>query len=414
VNVEPLNLGYNKRGYKMDFQFGDREEALRREIRDFVKQELPPGWLRNALGEESRDEDWAFTLSISKKLSEKGWLTMTWPKEYGGMGASLWEHLVFREEAGYWGIPGVTMGVGGVDWVGPSLILYGTDEQKKKFLPQIASGEANGVWCTGYSEPNAGSDFANIRTRAILEGDAYVVNGQKIWTSAAHRSRWMWLAAVTAPQEPRKHKRISILVVDMKSEGVTVNPIINYAGYHFFNEVFLDDVKVPAENLVGEENRGWYQLMSSLAHERGSIAPGSCGFNQRILDELIQYTKKTGLIKNPELRHKLADRAIEIHSQKVLVYQTIWKMSKGQVPVYEPARDKVFNDWISERLSMTGMEILGLYSQSDPQSQDTRWKKIKGAIEVMYWFFPGLAIAGGTGEIQKNIIATFGLELPRA
>lgn len=398
----------------MDFQFGEKEEALRKEIREFVKQELPPGWIRNALAEESTDEAWAFTLSISKKLSEQGWLTMAWPKEYGGMGASLWEQLVFREEAGYWGIPGVTMGVGGVDWVGPSLILYGSEELKKTHLPLIASGEQDGVWCTGYSEPNAGSDFANIRTKAIKDGDEYVVNGQKIWTSAAHRSRWMWLAAVTAPEEPKKHKRISILIVDMKSPGLTVNPIINYAGYHFFNEVFFDDVRIPAENLVGEENRGWYQLMSSLAHERGSIAPGSCGLNKRMLDELVHYVKGTDLINNPEVRNKLADRAIEIEAQKVLVYQTIWKMSKGQVPFYEPARDKVFNDYIFERLSMTGLEILGLYSQMDPQSEDEKWKKLKGSFETMYWLFPGMSIAGGTDEIQKNIIAMFGLELPKS
>ena len=398
----------------MHFQFGDKEEALRSEIREFVKQELPPGWILGPLTEDSQDEDWEFAMSISKKLSQKGWLTMAWPKEYGGMGASLWEQVVFREEAGYWGIPGITMGVGGVDWVGPSLILYGSEEQKKKHLPLIASGEPDGVWCTGYSEPNAGSDFANIRTKAIRDGDEYVVNGQKIWTSAAHRSRWMWLAAVTDPEEPKRHKRISILIVDMKSEGLTVNPIINYAGYHSFNEVFFDDVRVPAENLVGQENRGWYQLMSSLAHERGSLAPGGCGFSRRILEELVQYTKDNGLIKNPEIRHKLADRAIEIESQRILVYQTIWKISKGQVPVYEPARDKVLNDWIFERLAMTGMELLGLYSQSDPQSRDTRWKKLKGSIEVLYWIFPGISIAAGTDEIQKNIIAMFGLGLPKS
>jgi len=398
----------------MEFLFGEKEEALRREIREFVKQELPPGWSRGMLEEESRDADWQFSMSISKKLAQKGWLTMYWPKEYGGMGASIWEHLVFREEAGYWGIPGVTMGVGGVDWVGPSLIAYGTEEQKKKHLPLIASGEADGVWCTGYSEPNAGSDFVNIRTKAVRNGDDYVVNGQKIWTSAAHRARWMWLAAVTDPQAQKKHRAISIFMVDMKSKGLTVNPIINYAGYHIFNEVFFDEVKVPVENLVGEENNGWYQLMSSLAHERGSIAPGAVGLNRRILDELVQYAKETGLIKNPEIRHKLADRAIEIESQKVLVYQTTWKMSKGLPVVYEPCRDKVLNDWIFERLAFTGMEILGPYGQLDPKTRDAKWKKLRGSIEVLYWMFPGVAIAAGTDEIQKNIIALFGLQLPRS
>jgi Acyl-CoA dehydrogenases len=187
----------------MDFKFGEKEEALRKEIREFAREELPPGWLAVMLEEESRDEDWAFAMSISKKLSERGWLTMSWPEEYGGRGASLWEQLVYLEESGYWGIPGTMMGISGVAWVGPSLMMYGSEEQKEKYLPLIASGEPDGVWCTGYSEPNAGSDFANIQTRAVKEGDEYVINGQKTWTSAAHRSRWCWLAVVTDPNAPK-------------------------------------------------------------------------------------------------------------------------------------------------------------------------------------------------------------------
>ncbi len=398
----------------MHFQFGEKEEALRREIREFVKEEFPPGWITFMLEEESRDEDWDFAMSIAKKLSQKGWLTMSWPEEYGGRGASIWEQVVFREEAGYWGIPGVGMGVGGVDWVGPSLMLYGTEEQKRKYIPLIASGEADGVWCTAYSEPNAGSDFANIRTKAVRDGDEYVINGHKIWTSAAHRARWMWLAAVTDPGASKKHKGISIFVVDMKSKGLTVNPLISYTGYHIFNEVFFDDVRISKDTLVGEENRGWYQLMSALAYERGSIGPTSYGFNRRILDELVQYAKGTGAFQNPEIRHKLADRVIDLETQKMLLYHTAWRLEQGSTVIYEPSRDKVLNDLVTERLAITGTELLGAYSQMDSLHRNSRWTKLKGCVESMYWLFPGVSIAAGTDEIEKNIIGQFGLGLPKS
>ncbi len=398
----------------MDFKFGEKEEALRKEIRQFVREQLPPGWLMYALEEESSDQDWAFAMSVSKKLALKGWLTLSWPKKYGGKGASLWEQLVYREEAGYWGIPGTSMGVGGIDWVGPSIIHFGSDEQKKKYLPLIASGEPDGVWCTGYSEPDAGSDFANIRTTAIKKGGEYVINGQKIWTSAAHRARWMWLAAVSDPNAPKKHQGISIFIVDMKSKGITVNPLINYVGYHIFNEVFLDEVRIPEENLVGEENKGWYQLMSSLSFERGSLSAVGCGYTKRILDELLQYTKETGLFNDPRIRHQMATLAIDVEISRILNCQTIWLISKGVIPVFEPSRDKVFSDGVIERLAKTGMEILGMYSQMDPLHRDSRWTKLKGGIEILYWLFPGVSFAGGTDEIEKNIIGQFGLKLPKS
>lgn len=395
----------------MDFGFGEREEILRREIRQFVKEELPPGWFSVRLEEESRDEDWEFAMSIAKKLSQRGWLTIAWPKEYGGQGASLWEQLVYDEETYYWGVPGVSMGVSGVDWVGPSLMTFGSEEQKNKYIPLISSGEPDGVWCTGYSEPNAGSDFANIQTRAVREGDEYVINGQKIWTSAAHRARWCWLATRTDFGVSKKHQGITIFIVDMKSPGVKVNPLINYAGYHIFNEVFFDDVRVPVSNLVGEENRGWYHLMQSLAFERGSVGSKNYGCNKRILDELVQYVRETQLSQNPIIRQKLADRAIEVETSRMFAYETVWRVSQGATVTCEAARDKAYSDQVGERLAVTGTEILGVYSQVDPHS---RWAKVKGSIQLLYLFFPGMATAAGTDDIEKNVIAQLGLGLPRS
>ena len=400
----------------MDFKLGEKEEALRRDICKFAKDELPPGSFSIFMEEESRDEDWEFAMSIAKKLSQRGWLTIAWPREYGGQGASLWQQLVYNEEVGYWGIPGTLMGISGVAWVGPSLMLFGTEEQKRKYLPLIASGEPDGVWCTAYSEPNAGSDFASLQTRAVREGNEYVINGQKTWTSAAHRARWCWLAARTDPTTPKKHQGISLFIVDMKSPGITVNPLINYAGYHIFNEVFFDDVRTPASNLVGKENRGWYQLMQSLAEERASLAPMTSGSVRRILDELIQYVKETQyegrpLSQNPIIRHKLAERAIEAETLKMLAYHTTWKLSQGSTPVYEPSRDKAFSDEISERMAITGTEILGAYSQVDP---DSKWAKIKGSLQHFYLLFPGISIAAGTDDIERNIVGEFGLGLPKS
>lgn len=399
----------------MHFNIGENENELRGRIRDFVKTELPSDWFVYIWDEEAfTDEDFEFSVSISKKLSKKGWLTMSWPVEYGGKGASLWESAIFKEEAGYWSIPGTTMGVGGVDWIGPSLLKFGTEEQKKTYLPLISSGDVDGIWCAGYSEPDAGSDLANIRTQAVRENDYYVINGQKVWTSAAHRARWMWLAAVTDPNAPSKHRGISIFIVDMQSEGVTVNPIINYVGFHGFNEVFLDDVRVPVKNLVGEEGKGWNIMMFALTYERQGIGPLGCGFNKRLLDELVQYAKKTGCIRNPVIRHKLADCAIDVEMGRMLVNRTIWKISKGESVVHEPAIDKVIYDEGTKRLSITGMEILGEYSQVDPVHRNSRWTKLQGVIETAYWQHIGIAISAGSDDIERNIIGQYGLGLPKS
>jgi len=400
----------------MNFQLGEKEEALRKEIRKFAQKELPPGSFTLLLEEESRDEDWKLAMSTSKKLAQKGWLVMAWPKEYGGSAVSYWEQMVYGEECGYWGIPGISMGISGVAWVGPSLMQFGNEEQRKKYLPLIASGEPDGVWCTGYSEPNAGSDFANIQTRAIRDGDEYVINGQKVWTSCAHRARWCWLAVRTDPNAPKKHRGISIFIVDMKSPGITVNPLLNYYGAHIFNEVFFDNVRVPVSNLVGEENKGWYHLMQSLASERHSFGPSLYGNARRLLEELVDYAKETQydgkpLCQNPEVRHMLADAAVEAEMLKLFNYQVTWELTQGITPIYGSSRNKAFGDQLLERLGIIGMKLMGAYSQVDPYST---WTKLHGIIQRLYLLFPGISIAAGTDEIEKNVIGQFKLGLPKS
>jgi len=400
----------------MDFRLGEKEQALIEEIRKFAETELPSGWVGASLADGGESRDWEFEMSMAKKLAQKGWLVMSWPKEYGGRDASLLEQTVYEIEIAYWGIPGAWMGVSGVQWVGPCLMLFGSEEQRKKHLPLIASGEPDGVWCTGYSEPNAGSDLANLQTRAVRDGDEYIINGQKVWTSAAHRSRWCWLMARTDPNALKKHRGLSLFIVDMKSPGVTVSPLLNYYGRHHFNEVFFDNVRIPASNLVGEENKGWYQLMQALAFERRSTAPITYGGFKRLLEELVEYSKDTQyegspLSQNPVIRHKLADMAIGLEMLKLFAFQLTWRLSQGAIPTYESSRNKVMGDEVMKLMATTAAEILGAYSQVDP---DSKWARLSGAVQGSYLGFPGQAIAAGTAEVEKSIIGQFRLGLPKS
>jgi len=397
----------------MEFRFSEEEESFRREIREFVKKNIPYEHFGHKFEEEHDDAAWDFAMSISKKLAEKKWLTITWPKEHGGMGAPLWQQAVFREEVGYWGIPGTTMGVSGTSWVGPSLMLFGSEELKKTHLPLIASGEPDGVWCTGYSEPDSGTDLASLQTRAERDGDEYVINGQKVWTSCAHRARWFWLACRTKADVEKKHRGLSIIIVDMKSDGVKVQPIKNLVGLHAFNEVFLNDVRVPITNLVGVENNGWSQLMTALSFERGNSI-NYCGLHRRLRDELLIYARKSGAVKNPEVRKKLVELSLDIETLKTLTYETMWKMNRGDKIVYEPSRDKAFTDTVREKMTRIGLELLNIYGMMDPLKKDAPWVKLNGALEHLYYTAPGLAVAAGTTYTQRNIVAQFGMQLPRS
>ncbi len=397
----------------MDFQFGEKEEQFRLEIREFVKENLPKGFIGNMFEEEHTDENWAFAMSIAQKLAKKKWLTISWPKEYGGMGASTWQKVVFAQEAGYWGIPGIGMGVSGTAWVGPSLMLFGTKEQQEKYIPLIAAGDPDGVWCTGYSEPDSGSDLASLQTTAKRVGDNYIINGQKVWTSCAHKARYIWLACRTQQNTEKKHQGLSLIIVDMKSKGLTLNPLKNFMGGHVFNELFFDDVKVPVENLVGVENNGWSQLMTALSFERG-LALSAGGACVRILDELVEYAKETDRIDDPFVRQSLADLAIDIETLQILSFESAWKEDQKKIVIYEPSRDKALCDQLLEKVSRVGSDILGVYSQMDIMNKDPRWSKLKGSVEHVYYYCIGLAIAAGTTDTQRNIIANFGLQLPRS
>jgi alkylation response protein AidB-like acyl-CoA dehydrogenase len=401
----------------MDFVLGPRAESLREEVSRFALAEVDGKPYHTAmLEEESSDEDWAFSLSISRKLAEKKWLCMGWPKEYGGAGASYEEQFAYLETAGFYEIPGTGMGISGTGINGPSLMLFGNEEQKRTYLPLIASGSPDGIWCTAYSEPDSGSDYNKISTTAIRSGDEYIINGQKVWTSCAHRARWCWLACKTDPSSPKIHKSMSIIIVDMRSPGITVRPLINLSGLHSFNEVFFDNVRVPAANLVGEENKGFYMLIPALAIERLSIAPHVLGQGRRLLKLLVQYCNQTQcngkpLAEDPVVRNKLAERAVELETLRMFGLEIMWKMSLGQTPGYESARNKIYCNMVTDNMAKTGLEILGAYAQVDP---DSKWARLKGRFQSLYLLNPGWFNAAGTLEIQKNVIGQYKLGLPRA
>src|SRR5712691_8141684 len=269
----------------MDYRFRPEEEAFRQEVRTFLTSELPPDWDYDPF--ELFDETWEFAEGFTKKLAQKGWIAPAWPKQYGGEDLPFMKQVVLSEELAYYRAPNT--GYIGVTYAGPTMIVYGTEEQKNEFIPGILSGDI--IWCQGYSEPNAGSDLASLETRAVRDGDDYVINGTKIWSSNAHKANWCFLLARTDMDAP-KHKGISYFVTPMDAPGISTRPLVNMAGEHVFNEIVFDNVRIPAKYRVGEENRGWYIGMTTLDFERSNIS--SAAQYRRTFEQLLDYVKENG------------------------------------------------------------------------------------------------------------------------
>jgi alkylation response protein AidB-like acyl-CoA dehydrogenase len=389
----------------MDFEFSDQELSFRNELSAWLKDELAN---RPQDGGNDADAEWAFGLEMRKKLADKGWLTMAWPEEYGGQGVSHMMQVVFAEEMSYNRAPG--RDVFGTRMMAPTLMIHGTEEQKREFLPPVSKGEVQ--WCQGYSEPESGSDLASLQTRAVEDGDDFIINGTKIWTSSAHRADHIMVLTRTDPDAP-KHRGISFLLCDMNTPGLTVNPIINMAGDHGFNMVTFDNVRVPKKNLVGEQNRGWYVGATLLDFERSGVDYSAGG--RRILEELIAYAKDNDqngslIADNPIMRNRLADLAIEVDVSRLISYNIAWMQGEGLVPNKESSMGKVVGTELQQHLSETGMQMLGLHGQLEPGS---KYAPMEGRIEHMHLTNVSETIQAGTSEIQRNIIATRGLGLPR-
>ncbi|MBI2760885.1 MAG: acyl-CoA dehydrogenase family protein [Chloroflexi bacterium] len=398
----------------MEFKDTPEEAAFRTEVRSFIKSNLPADWqggdemIEEAATPTGRERE-AFRGQWRRSLGAQRWIAPHWPKEYGGAGMSPGEQFIFNEEMAEARAPQV--GGMGVTMIGPTLILYGTDEQKAEHLPKITSGEVQ--WAQGYSEPGAGSDLASLQTRAIRDGDDYVINGQKIWSSGAHRADWMFMLTRTDPEAP-KHRGISMLLVDLKSPGIQIQPLIDMSGGHVFNQEYFDNVRVPARNRVGEENRGWYVGATLLDFERSGIG-GSISLRHQVGD-LVTFARQAStsgpvpVRMTDTLRAELAERAVEAEIAKLISYRLISIQKRGQVPNYEASMNKNFRAEASQRLAQTGIKLLGLYGNV---YGDGRLAAMKGRLTRHYLSSVSATIAAGTSEINRNVIATRGLGLPR-
>lgn len=382
----------------MNFHFSPEQAEFQDEVVDFIERGLPAGWDQPRA---SLEAGLAIERDIMKRLAAKHWLALPWPKEYGGLGASPMQQLIFNEQMAYHGVPGtVNMGVA---WVGPVVMLYGRDDQKQQYLSRIADG--TDLWCTLYSEPGAGSDLAAMQTRAVRDGDDYVINGQKIWTTFGHYADWGWLAARTDPDVP-KHKGISTFAIKMDTPGITVRPLVNMAGTHEFNEIFFEDVRVPAANLVGEENRGWYNVAVGLDFERSSI--GATSNSRRQVDNLVAYLREAKPRMSDAVKHRLVEEAIGVALLRNMAYYIASQQEKtGIAPTRESQMTKLFGAELQQRIAATGLQVFGMAGQAahaGSMAEPYQYNLLRSVANT---------IEGGTSEIQRSVIATRGLGLPR-
>ena len=389
----------------MKFRFSDEDEAFRREVVDFIEAELPWDW-RNYEVDSEEPAGLELVQQFKEKLADKGWLTRAWPTEYGGSEASHMQQLIFGVEMAYRGIP---VDDGGVSMVGPIIMMMGTEEQKRFFLPRISRAEI--TWCQGYSEPDSGSDLASVQTRAVEDGDDFVITGSKIWNGAHSGAGWMFMLVRTDPDAP-KHRGISFLVAEMDVPGVKIERISCMWGDDR-SLVTFDGARVPKSGLIGEKNMGWYVGATLLDLERSGA--GYSARAARLMEDLIAFCKENRrdgrtLAEDPLLRFRLAQTAADIESARLIAYNVAWMQSKGLIPNKEASIAKLVGSEVLQRVYVLGMQILGMYGQLDPAS---KWAPIRGRFEKGYMLVGANTVAAGTSEIQRNIIATRGLGLPR-
>jgi alkylation response protein AidB-like acyl-CoA dehydrogenase len=387
----------------MEFRFTAQHDALRSEVRAFARDALRDF---TSVSRPISMDHWDRQLGFLKALAGRKWVAPGWPVAYGGLGWGPVDQMIFSEELSYAGAPDAGR-VFSVGMIGPTLIVHGTEAQKREHLGRITSGDA--IWCQGYSEPGAGSDLASLQTRAVRDGDDYVVNGEKIWTTGAHHADWMFMVARTDPDLP-KHKGISFLLVDMKTPGIRVQPIVNIAGHHEFNQVYFEDVRVPVANRVGEENNGWYVAMTLLDFERSNVA--SIAANQRLLDDLAAWMRaaKPGGEYRAVLRHRLADLYVSNETGRLLSYRTAWMQEAGKKINTEASASKVFATELAQRISNFGVNVQGPTGTLLPGSPGAN---VGGRLADDYMEDVSPTIYSGSSEVQRNIIATRGLGLPR-
>jgi len=400
----------------MEIAFSEEEQAFYDEVEEFIQKEVPTDWYTKPItwpgdysssgyGEQKNYETIA---RVRQKMIEKGWLTIAWPKEYGGLDSSNMEQAILDERLSYYKVPAADVLAAGI--VAPTILRVGTEEQKEEWIPKIAKGDIR--MYLAYSEPNAGSDLGGVQTLALEDGDDYVINGQKCWSSGAHQTDYGWMIARTDP-DARKHRGCSFFIVPNDTPGITMRPVYNILGQHSFNEVFFDNVRLPKKYLIGEKNRGFYHLMEALNFERVTLV-GVGGF-RRMFEEIVEYVQNTQrdgkpLAKDPSVRKKLADFATKIEIAYMIFWRTASMLDRDLDPSVESSILKVVSTEMARDMAEIAMQIVGPYGQLTEQSE---WTPIRGLISRGYLDAISATIGAGTSEIQRNIIAQRGLGLPR-
>jgi alkylation response protein AidB-like acyl-CoA dehydrogenase len=391
----------------MDLNLTPEEQKFRDEFRAWLKENVPAEWAGGALGSEDREEYLRYLRDWQRKLYEGGWAGISWPKAFGGRGASLMEQAIFQEELARANAPQL-IGTIGLSLVGPTIIAVGTDEQKARYLPPILSGEE--IWCQGFSEPNAGSDLAALGTKAVRDGDDFRINGQKIWTSFAQLADWC-LLLVRTEQDAPKHKGLTCLLLDMHSEGIRVRPLRQMSGDSGFNEVFFSNVRVSSTQVLGEVNKGWTTAITALMNERANLGTGIQVIFKRNLEALIARSRtimRDGrpASEDPLVRQKLAQAYLELEILRLNTNRALTSLSKTGVPGPEGSTQKLYWSEMNQRTQQTAQEILGPYGQLKDFDN--------GMWEYAYLRARGNTIEAGTSEIQRNIIAERVLGLPKS
>jgi alkylation response protein AidB-like acyl-CoA dehydrogenase len=393
----------------MDLRYTPAERAFQREVRTWLQRNVP------RRRRDERPREWLDPARIAEakawqaKVHAAGYLALGWPREYGGAGADVMQQTIVNEEMVRARAPAL-IGAMGILMVGPTLIQHGTEAQRGRYLPRILTAEE--IWCQGYSEPGAGSDLASLRTRAERHGDEFVVNGQKVWTSNAQFADWMFCLVRTDPDAPR-HGGISYLLIDMRTPGITVRPLVQMTGDPGFNEVFFEDVRVPVANLVGGLNGGWAVANATLAHERNML--GATTRTQQLFEKLLRLarTVRRGgrpASADPVVRQRLAGLAVRVEAMRLEAYRQLTDALRGRRPGIAASVNKLVTTELNHDIARAALEILGSYG---PLGRGTGRARDGGGWPLDFMFSLGLVIGGGTSQIQKNIIAERGLGMPR-
>ena len=386
----------------MEFEWNAEYADFRSELRAFIQERRTPALLEEYAA--TYGSGGPLIAAFHRELDERGWMRMCWPVENGGEGRNMLYQYIFVEEMEYFGMP-----YGNLTFtsIAPSVVAFGNEEQKAAWLPGIYRGEY--CFALGYSEPNAGTDLASLRTKAELDGSEYVINGQKIWTSLADVSTHIWLAVRTDP-DSRRHAGISIIVVPTDSPGVTIRPLYTMYGGHTC-ETFYDDVRVPAANVVGGVNQGWGIVMHALNHERVGLA--ATGSLARLYDQLVEHLRehRPEKLEDPAARRRLAEIELDIREHRALALRNAWIISRGGTPIAEASMAKISGTELRTRIANTSMDLLGREGGLSSESGDAA--PYDGRAEFNFRLSPIFRFGGGTNEVQRDIVAAAGLGLAR-